>query len=506
MKKAAFAPIAAALLLVSTPSFAATPTTFHEYVALGDSITAGFQAGCLVERHQRHDYAQILATQIGIADFEQPLFAEGPLSANPAINKCLGFVFENGSITVGPVSDMLGPENLALPRPYDNLGLPGATAEDLVTLTNADPNGDGENRLAAAILRNTVVPGNPLAGTNALQQTLALQPDLVTVWIGSNDVLGAALSGVALEGVTLTPTAVFQPAFQTIVSTLAGTGRTLVLLNISDVTALPFATTIPPVVVDPTTSQPVLVGGQPVPLLGPGNAANPCPTGLPACPLPAGTLVTLLAQPLLEQGYGIPCAVAPLPHCDAPLPDGGFVPPATLVSGVLLYPDEVAAIQQRTNDVNGIIASVGASAGAVLVDIHAVFDQIKTVGYPIGGITLTPIFGTGGLFSADGFHPNNIAHGLIADTIIRTLDAQGSQIPEPNLNAILVTPDVPPAATSAREETATFVLRTSRQMLELFGPVQAGVSLSDPASGDRPRRPGRSDGLVLTERSPLVPR
>jgi len=62
-----------------------------------------------------------------------------------------------------------------------------------------------------------------------------LSPDLVTVWAGPNDVLGAALAGAAIDGVTLTPVAAFEAKYTEIMTGLRATGRTVVALNIPDV-------------------------------------------------------------------------------------------------------------------------------------------------------------------------------------------------------------------------------------------------------------------------------
>src|SRR5512136_1299798 len=45
------------------------------YVALGNSITAGFQSGALTEEHQIYSYPKLLAGQIGVDNFAQPLLA-----------------------------------------------------------------------------------------------------------------------------------------------------------------------------------------------------------------------------------------------------------------------------------------------------------------------------------------------------------------------------------------------------------------------------------------------
>ncbi len=481
------AAVAVFAFLLASPS--PGQTSFTKYVALGDSITASFQGLCLVTRNQNASYPLLISQQLGISGFQQPLFGEGALTSNPATNKCLGFVVSGNSIGVGAVSDQLSPTNLALARPYDNLGIPGATAGDLLTITSADPAGNTANAFAYAILRNNF-PGSPLNGTNALQQALALQPDLVTLWVGSNDVLGALLYAIAIDGVTLTPVASFNQSYTQIIGGLQSSGATIVTGNIPPVDAVPFANTIPPVVVDPSTGQPLIIAGAPVPLLGPGDAAYPCPTGATACPLPAGTLVTLAAnspqaalggQSLLGLGFGIPCQVAPtLPRCGFPLPDGQFVPPATIVPGVLLYPDEVAQIRARTDELNAVIASVGGAAGAIPVDIHGRFQEIATTGYRIGGLAFTTTFGTGGIFSADGFHPNSIGQAVVADWMITALnEARDLSIPRPNLYAAIFTPDVPPGSSATTPGTKA-EQDLFHRLCDVFPPVSDGIVVEEP--------------------------
>ncbi len=181
---------------------------FGKYVALGDSLTAGVEGNCVVERNQRASFPAVIAEQIGIDDFQQPLVQEVPLSSPLTGSPCLGAVFiPPSTITVGAVSQQGAPLNLSLPRPYDNLGLPGARVRDLVDLRHGNPGGTTVEMSAALVLRN--VPGSPFDGTNAVEQANILQPDLVTLWIGNNDVLGAALAGVVVDGVTLTPVAAF---------------------------------------------------------------------------------------------------------------------------------------------------------------------------------------------------------------------------------------------------------------------------------------------------------
>jgi len=474
----------ALLALLAAPVY--SQTSFRKYVALGDSLTAGVEGNCLVERHQRRSYPKLVADQLGIADFQQPLLSEVPLSTQ-GTGVCLGAIVAGGTITVGPVSNQGVPLNATLPRPYDNLGIPGANAADLVDLRVANPAGNTANRSAAVVLRN--FPGGPFEGKSALDQANLLAPDLVTVWIGNNDVLGAALSAAAVDGVTLTPVAVFDAKYTQLMTGLRMTGRTVVALNIPDVSALAFTKTIPRVVVNPTTRQPVVVGGQTVPLLGPRPTAT-CAT--PPCPLPEGTLVTLGASSLLALGIGIPTSLG---GTGAALPDGSFSPPSTLNQGVLLYPDEVASIQQRGNELNARIAAIAAANGATVLDIHALFDEMVAHGYHIGGgITLTTSFLTGGIFSADGFHASNIGYAIVATEIIEHLnDVKGTDLELPDVTQALFTPDVPFSTAAVPDPSAgpfQYSMGTWKDLVTATG-FAASFEVLYPTPG---KRPGKSLG------------
>ena len=431
--------------------FAALPSTaaaqqFAQYVALGDSLTAGWQSGCLVQRNQLTNYPSQLAKILYDGDFELPLVKEVPLS-NSGSPQCLGAVFvPPASLTVAPMSEMDGPLNALLPRPYNDLGIPGAEVADLTTLTHGDVNGTDLEKLSALILRN--VTGSPFDGTSAVNQAgILLAPAassaIATLWIGNNNTLGASTSGIVVDGVTLVSQADFQASFSAIIAGIPP-GVELVVANIPDVTSIPFSSTIPPILVNPATRQPVIINGSVVPLLGPGDAGYPCTPVPPdqGCGLPAGSLVNLPASSLLGQGVGIPVAAGgtglPLPH--------GSVDQTGPHPGVVLYPDDIALLQQRTAEYNSVIAS--SSNGAVLVDTNARFTDIAQHGYKIGGIELTTSFLTGGIFSYDGVHPSTIGYTIVASEFINAINDQtGSSYRQPNFATALYTPNPPDPGT-----------------------------------------------------------
>jgi hypothetical protein len=245
----------------------------------------------------------------------------------------------------------------------------------------------------------------------------------------------------------------------------------------------------------------VIVGRATVPLLGPRTTST-CST--PPCPLPAGTLVTLGAnapvaalggKSLLAVGFGIPCAVAPLlQFCGQPLPDGGFTPPATVNIGVLLYPDEVAAIDQRIKDMNVVIKAAAESNGFKYFDTYAFAQDFEANGRTYGGIKITKDFVTGGMFAyGDAVHMSNIGYSILADELIQFINsAYGTSVPRPDLSVVLFTPDVPAAGTTgigATVDTSIFFTEdTWRAFFDEFPLQDASMKLAFTAETEIPER------------------
>ena len=191
---------------------------------------------------------------------------------------------------------------------------------------------------------------------------------------------------------------------------------------------------------------------------------------------------------LLGVGFGIPCAVAPLPQCGKPLPDGSFTPPATVNIGVLLYPDEVQAIDDRIKAMNDVIKAAASANGFTYFDTYG-FSQNYTNGVDIGGIHISGAFVTGGAFSyGNAVHPSNIGYTILADAIIQYINsAYGTSVPRPDFSAALFTPDVPaPGTTSivALDTSIFFTEETWRAFFEEFPLQDPSMRLVFPAAAD----------------------
>lgn len=434
--KALFRIVSAAALAVVVAAPAAAQVDFTTFVQIGDSLTAGFTDGCLAEHGQRDSFGAILARQAGAASFEQPLVKE------PGLGPCM--VLTSLAPTFGVKANTGVPLNLTLTRPYNNLAVPGFTIKDTTTSKTSADNG---NALTDLVLRNPAF-GN----TTQLQQAASLKPTFTTIFIGNNDVLGPVSIATVIDGATLTTKAAFQTNFQLIIDTMkaaqGGTGKGIVF-GLPDITSIPFTTTIPPFIT--SGGKPVInpATGAPFTYLGQKSQVDPA-TGLnkgfdAIASIPATSLITLQAAALLPSGYGIPCAIAPLPNCNRPLPDGYLsidtssgTPKVKVNAGVVLYPDEVALAKSRTADINGVIKAAGTAAGYTYFDTSAYFTEMKANGRDFGGMTVTTAFLSGGFFGYDGVHPTSIGYAIFTNDLITFINANyKTSIPAVNLSPFL---------------------------------------------------------------------
>jgi hypothetical protein len=180
-----------------------TPALFARYVSLGNSITAGFQSGGINDSTQRRAYPRQLALKAN-AEFGFPALAR-PGCPPPLVD---AFTQERLD---GPLCSFR-----RFPRParLDNLAVPGATIADLL---GRDREGARPNFLTSLML-------DDLDPIEWLEQEPAT---LVSIWIGNNDVLAAALSG---ELDRLTPLPRFEADLAELAQRVAATAPLDVIL------------------------------------------------------------------------------------------------------------------------------------------------------------------------------------------------------------------------------------------------------------------------------------
>lgn len=460
---------------------------FSKYVALGNSLTAGFSDGALFVDGQKGSYTNILAqqfAQVGGGEFKIPYMSDniGGLLFGGAPNPSFGpRLFFDGCGPV-PVSGTSTTETFA-PNTgglYNNMGIPGARSFHLIFNGYGNPAGLGAvpptaNPYFVRIASNS--------NKSVIEDAMAQSPTFFSLWIGNNDVLGYALAGGDPALDVITPTLTFDFAYSTLVNTLTSNGAKGVVGNIPYVTTIPQFTTIPVKPVNPNSyfkdaDEPNCSVTYPA---SPGDIAtiNAINTNLMSAlssilPDRFSLLSTTTNNPLLIQdesledkgatiifaatNSGNPTLVALANYLGAtygkvrqskigdliPLTTKGVIgtqntslPLPILQQGLgaygityplqdrhVLVPSEIAELKTATDAFNVTIKSLAESKGLAFVDANKLLTEVATTGITSNGFTLRSTYATGGAFSLDGVHPSPRGYALIANEFIKAINSK----------------------------------------------------------------------------------
>ncbi|MFT5232583.1 MAG: hypothetical protein ACI9UK_001264 [Candidatus Krumholzibacteriia bacterium] len=234
------------------------------YVAIGNSLTAGWMDNGLMQVGQSGSYPRLIANQLGLSstDFTIPWIAAPGISGVSSVDPSLvnGLLYFNGaglsSLGSTPLADVQSTLLLAVSQPtaYHNLGVPGAYLTHGMNAHDA-ASGDG-NPFFNFINRSSFFGNSPVtlaAGPPPIvtqsgsmhYKAIAKGAALATVWLGNNDILGAATGGNPVPGDF--DAMQFTDDYAAMLSTLAGglakaTGftPTVVTANIPGVTSAAF--------------------------------------------------------------------------------------------------------------------------------------------------------------------------------------------------------------------------------------------------------------------------
>ncbi len=358
----------------SSTSSPAASNPFATTVFLGDSLTAGYQNGSLLDTQQPNGYASLIAQQAGFA-ITLPLIA--PPGA-PAVLELTSTGFPPGiqaesGTTTGRDNGSAQPTDLAVP---------GHKLHDLLNdAPTATPTSDED-------IITDLVLGFPLGNTNTqIQEAVSLKPTTVFLWIGNDDALQADESG---DPTSMTAVSSFTSDFTQLMTTLQGTKANLFVANIPDVTAIPYLTPAATVIADLATAT-----GQSAAAIGVGLGIN------------TGDFVNATGLSDIE---------SQLPA----ISQGGA--PTALPGNAVLTAAEVATVQATINSYNQVIQQQASAAGATLVDMHSYFATLSA-GVSINGVNATESF-LGGLFGLDGIHPTNTGYALLANQFLAATNAK----------------------------------------------------------------------------------
>jgi lysophospholipase L1-like esterase len=372
---------------------------FTSYVALGNSITAGFQAGGINSTTQSEAYPVLLASRMQ-TPFNVP-YLNDPGCPPPIDNIVTGHRVGDGTSTTCRARSAF--EGQAI---INNVAVPGATVSD-----PTDPMGAGANNALTTLI---------LGGQTQVQRALDARPTFASVWIGNNDVLPAALSGILapLSGVSpgVTDVETFTQSYNATLDSLTANGTLEggVLIGVADVINAPVF--IPAVaILNPQvrTAAEQYVGKT----LTVDASCTP-------------STQSLIDFRLLAE---IKAGTQPATIACAPIGD-----PSELLGNIFVLDiGEIATLTQTVAAYNAAIKARADELGWAFVDPNPALAQLRETGQvPVVPNLAEPTSAFGVYFSLDGVHPAAAGQALLADIIAAAVNEKyGTNIPTPGITA-----------------------------------------------------------------------
>ncbi len=376
--------------------FATTPVDalFDRYVSMGNSITAGFQSGGINDSTQQQSYAVLLAQAM-----HAPFFS--PLMNKPGCPPPITNIFAQ------PVPTRVGGGSAttcalrkipAIPPPYiSNTAVPSAEVEDIY------------NNLDTASNANALTQFF-LGGLTQMQMMERARPTFVSIWIGNNDVLGAATNSTNPgDSTKITSTANFQARYSAMLDSVAAVApQGVILIGVANVTVLPYFSA--------------------------GATYWAIKNGLvPGSSFPAAFTVSSNCAPIAT---GIPGArgdstLVPFPYGAEKLGAAAAGAPSNLdcadTVAAVVVPKELVKLAGAVLAYNTYISGQATTRGWAYLNPNTGLDSLRTVPtavrpFPLIGqpCSVNP-FGTA--FSCDGAHPSAATHRLIAQKLRDAINA-----------------------------------------------------------------------------------
>ena len=444
---------------------------FSTFVAVGNSLTAGFSDAALFVDGQTASYPNMLAENFALAgggNFDIPFMADNlggaTLGGMPILGNRLFLDFSSGDPVPTEVEGMGTTEiSNILSGSFNNMGIPGAKSYHLGAPGYGNVAGVSLGLANPYFARMASSPDATVIGDAAAQN-----PSFFTMWIGNNDILSYATSGGAgvdqtgnpdpttYGGNDITDPTAFAGILNGLLQVMTSNGADGAIANIADVTAIPFFTTVPhnPVPLDAATAE--LLNGAyaaynagmaQLQQLGAISAEEVARRTISFSESETNAAV-LIDEDLTDLTGFNPALInmrqateedllvftsqtiiGTLANPNDPTSINGVAIP--LADQWVLTPEEQDAVATAQAAYNQTISALAAQYDLALIDAKAFLDSVAGEGVMLSdGSVVTDTYGTGGGFSLDGVHPSPRGYALLANLFIDAINAKyGSNLP-----------------------------------------------------------------------------
>jgi hypothetical protein len=407
---------------VKTAQLTHGTANFSRFIAVGNSLTAGYADGGLYLEGQLNSYPSIMASQmqsVGGGAFNQPLFTSAQANGSGYL-QLTGFNADGTPITTPVTTDLAirgilpipGFGNVTLYTKYtgdiENYGVPGIKLLNITYAPYGNLNGYYERLLPNDAPTNT---------TDYLDFVTAKPFTFFSDWLGNNDALAYATSGGA--GDVLTDETTFAQLYSLSISKLTANGAKGVVATIPDVTSIPYFNTV--------TVNAIVAGVQKLNPAVQGIYINALVSGTTYAPrLATAKDLIVLTFPTSMIGQPVSTPYGELPY--------GLTPYSPIDNQYVLDANEIALTQEHVLSFNSTITSIAASKGLAVFDAYTFLNNIKQSGLVIDGLNLNSNYISGGLFSLDGVHLTPRGYAIVANEFIKAINSKyGSNIPLANV-------------------------------------------------------------------------
>ncbi|MCB0371820.1 MAG: G-D-S-L family lipolytic protein [Muricauda sp.] len=447
---------------------------FSNYVAVGNSLTAGFSDNALFIAGQEASFPNMLAANFALAgggSFEIPFMADNlggmTLQGTPISGNRLFLAFNASGPAPTQVAGQGSTEvSSKLSGSYNNMGVPGAKSYELLA-----PGYGSVVGVAMGTANPYFARFSSSETTTVIADAAAQGASFFTLWAGANDILIYATGGGTgvdqagnLDPSTysrndITDPNVFAASLDGMLQAMTANGADGVIANLPNVTDIPYFTTVPhnPVPLDEATA--ALLNGayaaynaglaqiQGLGLITEDELAQRTITFSAG----EGNAVVIIDEDLTDL-TGINPALINMRQATADdllvLTSSSFIGTLanpndpTSINGVavpladqwVLTPEEQATVETALTAYNQTIAGLAAVYDLAFVDANALLGQLNSGGFQqLDGSNVTATFATGGGFSLDGVHPSPRGYAIVANAFVAAINAKyGSNLPGVN--------------------------------------------------------------------------